>query len=58
MSGPAVSSEARCHPPLRRPRSGPPPSGHAARQSLEIYSRLALADAQRCRDDAIGHFPA
>ena len=34
-----------------------PYSGHATRQSLEIYSRLALADAQRCRDDAIGDFP-
>jgi hypothetical protein len=32
-----------------------PYSGHAARQSLEIYSRLALAQ-QRC-DDAVGDFP-
>ena len=29
-----------------------PYSGHASRQSLEIYSRLALTDAQ-----AIGRFP-
>jgi integrase/recombinase XerD len=33
-----------------------PYSGHAARQSLEIYFRLALADAQRY-DDVIGDFP-
>jgi integrase/recombinase XerD len=31
--------------------------GHATRQSLEIYSRLALADAQQRYDDAIGDFP-
>jgi len=35
-----------------------PCSGHAARQSLEIYSRLAVADAQQRYDDAIGDFPA
>ncbi len=34
-----------------------PYSGHATRQSLEIYSRLALADAQQCYDDATGDFP-
>jgi integrase/recombinase XerD len=34
-----------------------PYSGHATRQSLEIYSRLALADAQQRYDDAIGDFP-
>jgi hypothetical protein len=27
------------------------------RQSLEIYSRLALADAQQRYDDVIGGFP-
>ena len=32
-------------------------SGHATRQSLEIYSRLALADAQQRYDDVIGNFP-
>jgi integrase len=34
-----------------------PYSGHATRQSLEIYSRLALADAQQRHDDVIGDFP-
>ena len=34
-----------------------PYSGHATRQSLEIYSRLALADAQQRYDDVIGNFP-
>jgi TnpA family transposase/integrase len=34
-----------------------PYSGHATRQSLEIYSRLALADAQQRYDDVIGGFP-
>jgi hypothetical protein len=34
-----------------------PYSGHATRQSLEIYSRLALAGAQQRYDDVIGDFP-
>ena len=34
-----------------------PYSGHATGQSLEIYSRLALADAHKHYDDAIGDFP-
>ena len=34
-----------------------PYSGHATRQSLEIYSRMALADAQQRYDDVIGDFP-
>jgi integrase/recombinase XerD len=34
-----------------------PYSGHASRQSLEIYSRLALADAQQRYDDVIDDFP-
>jgi integrase/recombinase XerD len=34
-----------------------PYSGHASRQSLEIYSRLALADAQEEYDQVIGRFP-
>jgi integrase/recombinase XerD len=34
-----------------------PYSGHASRQSLEMYSRLALSDAQREYDRVIGHFP-
>lgn len=34
-----------------------PYSGHASRQSLEVYSRLALADAQGTYDRAIGRFP-
>ncbi len=34
-----------------------PYSGHESRQSLEIYSRLALADAQATYDDVIRRFP-
>jgi len=34
-----------------------PYSGHASRQSLEIYSRLALAEAQEEYDQVIGRFP-
>jgi integrase/recombinase XerD len=34
-----------------------PYSGHASRQSLEIYSRLAIADAQAAYADAMGRFP-
>jgi integrase/recombinase XerD len=34
-----------------------PYSGHATRQSLEIYSRIALADAQHAYDQAIGRYP-
>jgi integrase/recombinase XerD len=34
-----------------------PYSGHTQRQSLEIYSRLSLADAQPVYDDAIRSFP-
>ncbi len=34
-----------------------PYSGHASRQSLEIYSRLALDDAQATYEEAIGRFP-
>ena len=34
-----------------------PYSGHASRTSLEIYSRLALADAQETYDRAITDFP-
>lgn len=34
-----------------------PYSGHASRKSLEIYSRLSLADAQGSYDQAIGRFP-
>ncbi len=30
---------------------------HATRRSLEIYSRLALADAQQRYDDVTGNFP-
>ncbi len=35
----------------------PPYSGHESRQSLEIYSRLALADAQKHYNQAITRFP-
>jgi hypothetical protein len=31
--------------------------GHVTCQSLEIYSRLALTDAQQRYDDVIGDFP-
>lgn len=34
-----------------------PYSGHASRQSLEIYSRLSLADAQPPYNQAMEHFP-
>ena len=53
--------EVACAPkncPMSPPkRSSSPYSGHATRQSLEIYSRLALADAQQRYDDVIGDFP-
>ncbi len=34
-----------------------PYSGHASRQSLEIYSRLAIGEAQQEYDTVIGRFP-
>jgi integrase/recombinase XerD len=34
-----------------------PYSGHASRQSLEIYSRLALSHAQDSYQHAIDRFP-
>ena len=34
-----------------------PYSGHETRQSLEIYSKLSLSDAQEAYDKAIGKFP-
>jgi integrase len=34
-----------------------PYSGHASRQSLEIYSRLSLVDAQQTYDQTIPRFP-
>lgn len=34
-----------------------PYSGHASRQALEVYSKLALADAQKEYNRVIGHFP-
>ncbi len=34
-----------------------PCSGHASRQSLEIYSKIALTDAQQIYNEAIGRFP-
>jgi integrase/recombinase XerD len=34
-----------------------PYSGHAARQSLEIYSRLSLANAQEVYEQAMEQFP-
>lgn len=34
-----------------------PYSGHAKRDSLEIYSRLSLKDAQDSYNDVIGNFP-
>ena len=34
-----------------------PYSGHASRQSLEIYSRLAISEAQQEYEQVIGRFP-
>jgi integrase/recombinase XerD len=34
-----------------------PYSGHASRQSLEIYSRLTIEEAQEEYDDVMGRFP-
>ena len=34
-----------------------PYSGHASRQSLEVYSRIALADAQQRYEQVIDRFP-
>jgi integrase/recombinase XerD len=34
-----------------------PYSGHASRQSLEIYSRLSMSDAQKEYNDVIKRFP-
>jgi len=34
-----------------------PYSGHASRQSLEIYSRLAIGEAQAEYEEVIGRFP-
>ena len=34
-----------------------PYSGHASRQSLEIYSRIAIAEAQKEYNDVMGNFP-
>jgi hypothetical protein len=34
-----------------------PYSGHATRRSLEIYSCIALSDAQQAHDDAIRRYP-
>ena len=34
-----------------------PYSGHSSRQSLEIYSKLAIGDAQKEYNQVIGRFP-
>jgi integrase/recombinase XerD len=34
-----------------------PYSGHAKRESLEVYSRLAIGEAQQQYDQVIGRFP-
>jgi integrase/recombinase XerD len=34
-----------------------PYSGHESRESLEIYSRLSIAEAQQHYDQAMGNFP-
>ncbi len=34
-----------------------PYSGHASRQSLEVYSRLAITDAQKQYNNVIDNFP-
>jgi len=43
-------------PPAEISKRGPP-ARHATRQSLEIYSRLALADVKHRYEDIIGDFP-
>jgi len=45
-------------PRRQRRRAALAAAGHATRQSLEIYSRLGLADAQQRYDDVIGDFPS
>ncbi|MCC5620660.1 site-specific integrase [Nostoc sp. CHAB 5715] len=34
-----------------------PYSGHSSRQSLEVYSRLSVGEAQKEYDSVIGKFP-
>ena len=34
-----------------------PYSGHASWQSLEVYSRLAITEAQQAYNEVIGKFP-
>ena len=34
-----------------------PYSGHSSRQSLEVYSRLSIGDAQEVYEQVIGKFP-
>jgi len=34
-----------------------PYSGHATRKSLEVYSKLAISEAQEAYDEVIGRFP-
>jgi integrase/recombinase XerD len=34
-----------------------PYSGHASRESLEVYSRLAITEAQEQYNQVIGRFP-
>ena len=34
-----------------------PYSGHSSRQSLEVYSRLSIGEAQKEYDEVIGKFP-
>ncbi|WP_315792089.1 tyrosine-type recombinase/integrase [Fischerella sp. JS2] len=34
-----------------------PYSGHSSRQSLEVYSRLSIGEAQKEYDSVIGKFP-
>jgi hypothetical protein len=48
---PASSTTASCH------SLGTALLGHASRTSLEIYSRVALADAQHSYDKVIERFP-
>ena len=44
--------------PGHRRRAHPALSGRATRQSLQVYSRYALADARQRDHDATGNFPA
>ena len=43
--------------PIRQHALIQPYSGHASRQSLEVYSRLAIAEAQEQYNNVMERFP-